>query len=208
MKKLLFQGDSITDAGRVRENDENHGNGYATLLKSHISFEYPDQYVMYNRGISGNQVSDLYARIREDFVDLQPDIISILIGVNDAWYEITKDEKGNDKEEYFRVYSKLIEEVKAALPNVKIMLMEPFVLESEARQENWGELRQAVETRSQMVRQIAERHDLIFIPLQQKFDEAAKLAYNDYWLRDGVHPTAAGHELIKREWLKAYSSLF
>ncbi len=212
MQTILFQGDSITDAGRSREDNMNAGIGYPTLVKGELGFEYPNQYIMYNRGVSGNRVVDVYARIKADIINLKPDVMSILIGVNDVWHEFGG-HNGVDAEKYFKIYSMLIEEVKVALPDVKIMILEPFVLRaaatenSEEEPDRWNIFHTEVLKRAEKARKIAETYNLPFIPLQDKFEEAAKLAPNDYWLRDGVHPTTAGHELIKREWIKTFKSL-
>ena len=206
MKTILFQGDSITDAGRSRENDDNFGVGYATLVKGELGYEYPNQHVFYNRGISGNRVTDLYARIKADILNLKPDIMSILIGVNDVWHEC-KRQNGVDAEKYFKIYSMLIEEIKEELPDTKIMILEPFVLRESATEDYWEEFHAEVLKRAVKAKEIAEKYNLPFISLQDKFDEAAKSAPNNYWLFDGVHPTTAGHELIKREWIKAYEQI-
>ena len=206
MKTILFQGDSITDAGRSRENDDNFGVGYATLVKGELGYEYPNQHVFYNRGISGNRVTDLYARIKADILNLKPDIMSILIGVNDVWHEC-KRQNGVDAEKYFKIYSMLIEEIKEELPYTKIMILEPFVLRESATEDYWEEFHAEVLKRAVKAKEIAEKYNLPFISLQDKFDEAAKSAPNNYWLFNGVHPTTAGHELIKREWIKAYEQI-
>ena len=212
MKTILFQGDSITDANRSRENDANAGIGYATLVKGELGFKYPNQYEMFNRGISGNRVVDVYARIKKDIINLKPDIMSILIGVNDVWHEVSRQD-GVDADKYFKVYSMLIEEIKDALPDVTIMIMEPFVLKGSATEateelpDRWNMFNIEVKKRAVKAKEIAEKFNLPFIPLQDKFDEAIKLAPSEYWLRDGVHPTTAGHELIKREWLKFFYEL-
>lgn len=212
MKKILFQGDSITYAYRCEMDDNNTGNGYPTLVKGELEFEYPNQYKVYNRGIGGNRIVDLYARIKSDIINMEPDIISILIGVNDVWEEI-EHQKGVDTDKFFTIYSMLIEEIKEALPDVKIILMEPFILEAEGTENTeecpnkWEWFNTEIKKNSEKVQQIARKYGLQFIPLQEKFNEAAKLASNEYWLRDGVHPTTAGHELIKREWLKYFREL-
>lgn len=205
MKTILFQGDSITDGGRAKEY-ESTGFGYPILVKGEVTFEFPNQYILYNRGISGNRVVDLYARIKSDIINLKPDIMSILIGVNDIWAEIQY-HNGVDVDKYFQIYSMMIEEIKKELPDVKIMIMEPFLLKASATELYWEEFRSEVEKRAAKAKEIAEKYNLIFIPLQDKFDEAKKLASEDYWLYDGVHPTTAGHELIKREWMKAFKQL-
>jgi len=210
MKTILFQGDSITDAHRSKENNANAGIGYVTLVKGELGLEYPNRYNIYNKGIKGNRVVDLYARSKEDIINLKPDILSILIGVNDVWHEINY-QHGVEAEKYFKVYSMLIEEIREALPDVKIIIMEPFVLkglkteDTEECPDKWNLFSTEVKKRAAKAKEIAEKYDLPFIPLQDKFDEAAKLAPNHYWLEDGVHPTTAGHELIKREWLKCFN---
>ena len=206
MKTILFQGDSITDAGRSREDDSCFGWGYPLRVKEELEFEYPNTYAMYNRGISGNRVVDLYARLKSDILNLKPDYMSILIGVNDVWHEFEA-QNGVDAEKYFKVYSMLIEEIEEALPEIKIMILEPFTLKGTGNERYFEEFRDEVAKRAEKAKEIAEKYDLCFVPLQENFDEAAKLAPNNYWLADGVHPTTAGHELIKREWMKAFQSL-
>lgn len=212
MKTILFQGDSITDARRDREDDIFFGTGYPTLVKGELGFEYPNQYTFYNRGVSGDRVVDLYARIKLHMINLKPDVISILVGVNDAYHEVTH-QNGVSAEKYFQVYCLMIEELKEALPNVTIMIMEPFILEGAATRNaedcpnRWNVLDSEVRKRAKKAREVAEKYGLPFVPLQEKFDETTKLASNEYWLYDGVHPTTAGHELIKREWLKCFYAL-
>ncbi len=138
--------------------------------------------------------------------------MSILIGVNDVWHELSR-QNGVDAEKYFKIYSMLIEEIKEALPDVKIMIMEPFVLKGLATEDTeecpdkWNLFSAEVKKRAEKAKEIAGKYDLPFISLQDKFDEAAKLAPNNYWLADGVHPTTAGHEIIKREWIKYFNML-
>ena len=206
MKRILFQGDSITDAGRSREDDKHLGIGYPRFVSGELALDNPGEYEFFNRGIGGNRIVDIYARIKKDLINLKPDVMSILIGINDVWHEVGE-QNGVDAEKFFNVYSLIIEEVKAALPNIKIMIMEPFVLKARATEENWDYFETETAKRQEMAKKIAEKYNLKYIPLQDKFNEAAKLAPNDYWLGDGVHPTYAGHELIKREWIKAFKEL-
>ena len=203
--KILFQGDSITDAGRSRENDGILGRGYPLMVRAQLGYENPGEYEFINRGISGNRIVDLYARIKADIINLKPDFMSILIGVNDVWHELGENPNGVDAEKFFTIYDMLITEIKEALPCIKIMIMEPFVLKAHATDEKWETFKTEVPKRAEKAKLIAEKHNLKFISLQDKFDEAAKLAPNDYWLVDGVHPSAMGHELIKREWIKAFN---
>lgn len=202
--KILFQGDSITDAGRKREDGSSKGMGYPTLVAARLGFDYPNEYEFINRGISGNRISDLFARIKVDMINESPDVMSILIGVNDVWTEIIG---GNGiREDLFEtIYDLLISELKKALPDLRIMVMEPFVLKGTATEHNLEEFKTEVALRGAAARRVVEKHGLEFIPLQEKFDEAVKLAAESYWLYDGVHPTAAGHELIAREWMKQFA---
>lgn len=201
--RILFQGDSITDAGRNRESDHNRGDGYATLVSARLGFEHPGKYEFINRGISGNRVVDLVGRLKRDIVHLKPDVMSILIGVNDVWHEFEV-QNGVDAELYEKLYDLLIEEVKRELPHLRIMIMEPFLLKGEATSEKWDEFRCEVELRAAAAKRVAEKHGLEFIPLQELFDAAREKAPESYWLIDGVHPSAMGHELIAREWIKVF----
>lgn len=206
MKTILFQGDSITDAGRSHENNNNLGLGYPTLVKAELGYNNPGEYTFYNRGIGGNRIVDLYARIKIDFINLKPDYLSILIGVNDVWHEFAK-KNGVSVEKYFKVYAMLIEEIKEVLPDTKIMILEPFVCKGVGTEEYYDKFRAEVQKRAAKAKEIAVKYDLSFITLQDKFDEAAKIVPSEYWLVDGVHPTIMGHELIKKAWIEEFKKL-
>lgn len=205
--KILFQGDSITDAGRNRNDSAHMGGGYAMLVKAALGFENPEKYEFFNRGISGNRVVDLYARIKSDVINLRPDVMSILIGVNDVWHDFAPSPNGVDADKYYKIYDMLIEEVLTALPDIKIMIFEPFVLKAQARESEWSIFRPEVEKRAAMARKIAEKYNLPFIELQKDFDELSKDTGTEYWLYDGVHPSVVGHEFIKRKWIAAFKAL-
>lgn len=211
-KLILFQGDSITDCGRKNDWGPNMGFGYATMVGGALSAAEPYRYQFINKGVSGNRVVDLYARIKKDIINLAPDYMSILIGVNDVWHEFS-DHNGVDAEKFEMVYGLLIEELQAALPELKIMILEPFALPAAAtnpadKPERYALFRSETELRAQAAKRVAEKYGLVFVPLQKLFDEAdANAPAPGYWLFDGVHPTAAGHELIKREWLKAFEGM-
>lgn len=210
MERILFQGDSITDAGRGREDFSHVGIGYPLLVKAQLGFENPGAFDFQNRGVSGNRVVDVYARIKADIINLKPDYMSLLIGVNDVWHELSR-QNGVDADKFEKIYCMLLDEVYEALPDVKIMLLEPFCLEGSATCDTeempgkWNLFQTEVKKRAQKARKVAEKYDVPFIPLQAKFDAASKETENTYWLADGVHPTAMGHELIKREWLKTFT---
>lgn len=210
-KTILFQGDSITDCGRSRENDFDLGRGYGFLVAAQLGYEEPEQYDFYNRGISGNRVVDVYARIKKDLINLKPDCMSILIGINDVWHEVAY-ENGVEPAKFEKIYDMLLTEVREALPNIKIMILEPFVLNGSAtcnceeRPDRWSLFDTGAKKNAQIARRLAEKHGAAFVELQSKFDEM-DAAHPGIWTGDGVHPTAFGHELIKREWLKAFKTL-
>ena len=206
MKTILFQGDSITDVGRSRSNENERGLGYPHLVTARMGLDAPEEYRFVNRGISGNRVVDLYVRIKVDFINLNPDFLSILIGVNDVWHELGN-QNGVAADKFEMVYSLLIDEIQKACPQVKIMLMEPFVLPGTATSENIDYFQSEVALRAQAVRRVAEKFNIGFLPLQELFDEACEKAPADYWLSDGVHPTAFGHELIARAWCEKYKQM-
>ena len=172
--KILFQGDSVTDAGRIRDNESSMGGGYALLIKASLGHEAPGKYEFVNRGISGNRIVDIYARIRNDIINLKPDVMSILIGVNDVWHEFYESPNGVNQDKYYKIYDMLIEEVKAALPNIKIMIMGPFVLKASATEEKWDGFSTETKKRAEMAKKIADKYNLPFIELQAGFDELEK----------------------------------
>jgi lysophospholipase L1-like esterase len=204
-KTILFQGDSITDAGRSREGDANRGlgQGYASLIASRLGHAFAEAgHRFMNRGISGNRVSDVYARWNEDAISLQPDMISLLIGVNDAWRIMWKLPEGAT-DRFERVYRHLLEETKETMPNTGLILCEPFVLKVGAASERWEEWRRLIDSYGEIVRSLAGEYDAVFVALQDPFNQASLRVEASYWLNDGVHPSAAGHELIAMEWMNA-----
>lgn len=198
MKTFLFQGDSITDADRIRDDIQNLGYGYPNIVASKYLSENVNEYTFINKGISGNRIIDLYARIKCDIINLKPDYMSILIGINDVWHELSV-ENGVANEKFKKILSMLIEEVKEVLPDIKIIMLEPFVLKGPATEEKWEEFYSETKLRAKSVKEVAEKYNLSFVPLQDKFEEATKNTETTYWLRDGVHPTPAGHGLIAKE---------
>lgn len=206
MKTIVFQGDSITDAGRKREYADSMGMGYANMAGGELGYLYPGEYKTYNRGISGNRIVDVYARWKKDCLNLKPDYISLLIGVNDVWHEIMA-ENGVEAEKFEIIYDMLLHETKKALPDVKIILMEPYLLRYTATEEQWKYFYDEVEKRRDAVKRLAKQHGLVTIPLQEIFDKALKKAPVEFWSVDGVHPTTAGHGLIAKHWMDTFKNL-
>jgi len=212
MTRILFQGDSITDMMRSREDENQSGVGYPTLVKARLGHDHPGEYAFFNRGIGGNRITDVYARIKSDIINLHPDCMSLLIGVNDMWQNWAL-KCGVDLDKFELIYDLLLEEVREALPDIKLMLMEPFLLRG-FMTENTEEIPHRFETLrglltdySAAVSRLARKHEAVFIPLQERFDRASKSAKDTYWLYDGVHPTAMGAELIARAWLEGFAQL-
>ena len=217
--KILFYGDSITDAGRMREDLTGStglgglGYGYVRSIADKLIGEHPNEYEVINTGISGNRIVDLYSRIKADCWNLEPDLISILIGVNDVWHELGGRENGVEIDRFEKVYRMLIEDTKKRLPNVKIMLLEPFVLEGAATRSHEGEPDRyqrflSVYDYAKVVKKLAEEYGLVFVPLQEKLTEGAKKHGVEYYLNDGVHPWFGGAKLIADEWYKAFEKNF
>lgn len=204
---ILFQGDSITDCGRIRENAEANnlsalGLGYAKMVAAELLSQRPgDSLSFFNRGVSGNRIVDLYARIKCDCINLNPNLVSILIGVNDTWHEYPG-KNGVEVPKFERLYRDLLNETREALPAVKFVICEPFVLKCGVVTDEWVV---EIDQRRAVARKLAQEFGAPFVPFQSMFDEAVRLAPPNYWAADGVHPTAAGHMLMAKTWLKQIS---
>lgn len=205
--KIVFFGDSITDMGRNRECPSgdcwSYGIGYPHVIASKLSERDPLLYQVINRGISGDRIVDLYARIKLDVWNLQPDVLSILIGINDVWHE-TINKNGVDIVRFEKFYRMIIEETKAILPNTKIMLCEPFVLKGYATEEKFETLNE-IRNYAKVIKALAEEYNVAFVPLQDKLDEKSAKYNGEIYLFDGVHPNIAGATLIANEWVKIFN---
>lgn len=203
---ILFQGDSITDAGRARESMLGHdvnplGRGYALLTAAELLATQPSMnLVFFNRGISGNKVSDLAARWNVDCMAMRPSVVSILIGVNDTWHGLSGWGKSISLDEYEATYRQLIKQTSDGLPQVRLVLCEPFVLRCGAVDQRFFP---EIDQRREIVRKLSQEFKTLFVPLQQVFNEACLIAPPLYWLGDGVHPTLAGHRLMAKAWIDA-----
>lgn len=208
MKTLLFQGDSITDCGRITSGGAGYpkdlwGPGYAGMIATQLMGDQPGKWEVINRGISGNRIVDLYARWRIDALNFRPDIISMLIGVNDTGHEICN-HNGVEVPRYDMIYRMIMDWTLEANPETKFVLMEPFVFPMGNVNDEWIV---DVKKRQNVVKRIAEDYNQIFIPLQSIFDAALKDAPQEYWMSDGIHPAPAGHRLIQKAWLEAAADL-
>ncbi len=204
-KTILFQGDSITDMNRGRDLwDQNHiyGHSYVFLLASLFGCEYPEEGIrVINRGVSGNQCQDLLDRWQEDAIDLQPDVISILVGVND----FGRKERPLYAGDYTRIMTQIIEDTRKALPDTEFIICEPFSFPDAAPDGRGENLARYTAAHQAAARALAETHGFVFVPLQEEFDRARREHPEippTHWIWDGVHPTAAGHRLIYKKWLR------
>lgn len=202
---ILFQGDSITDHGRDRQitspnNPQAMGNGYAMLATGKILNTYAGKNIkIYNRGISGNKVPQLEERWQSDCLDLKPTILSILIGINDYWHKKNGNYKGSVKT-YKENYKKLLDTTLSKLPNVKLIIGEPFAVKDVKYVDNtWYPEFSSYQS---VALDLASEYDAVFIPYQEVFDQAQNRANGAYWTTDGVHTTMAGANLMAEAWLK------
>ena len=202
---VLFQGDSITDAGRDRalEAEPNHGpalgRGYAAFAASALLTDPALEGVeVYNRGISGNKVVQLDARWDDDAIALRPDVVSVLIGVNDIWHTLS----GNfdwSVERYAEEYDALLARTRAELPDATLVVCEPFVLRCGAVDDSWFP---EFDGYRAAARRVADEHGALFVPFHSMFEDALDVAPPEHWAGDGVHPSAEGAALMAETWLR------
>jgi len=203
---ILFIGDSITDMQRSRKPygwDQNHllGHSYVFLIAARLDIDAVESnYTFSNRGISGNTVSDLKKRWQQDAIEPKPDLVSILIGTNDV-------NKGVTPQAYERDYRSILSKSREGNPQLKLVLLDPFVLRSGKldNEDVWKKRKTATDQMRMVVARLAKEFDAVHIHMQDIFDEAISVAPAVHWIWDGIHPLAAGHEIIARSWLDAVS---
>ena len=227
MKTILFQGDSITDCGRIRVEESSNlikdlmnklknktvlGCGYPAKVTAGLQKELPGLYRYENRGVSGDTIINVYARIVRDIINLKPDYMSLLIGVNDVWRGIDNN-YATGKDRFEKVYDILLSELRQELPDMKIMIMEPFVLEGTAtvntkeKPDRYERFQKGVSEVAEISKRLADKYGCKFVPLQSELDKVAKEKGSSYLSADGVHPSDRGHELIMNEWIKAFNEI-
>ncbi|MFO7166763.1 MAG: SGNH/GDSL hydrolase family protein [Chloroflexota bacterium] len=200
---VLFQGDSITDAGRLRDDPEHMGGGYAALAAAWFSARFPERRVRFlNRGISGNRTADLRARWQRDCIDLRPDWVSILIGINDTWRRYDRSDP-TSTEAFAANYRAILEHTRAET-SAQLILCEPFVLPVPPDRRAW---REDLDPKIAVVRDLAREFGALLVPLDGIFASASTRREPAFWAPDGVHPSQAGHALIAQAWLAAVGAL-
>ena len=203
--RILFQGDSITDGGRWQNSsDPNHvfGQCYAYLVAARVGAARPDlRLVFLNRGVSGNQVTDLLARWPQDTLALKPGVVSVLVGVNDVLLALQP--HGRVSPAKFEAdYDRLLADTVRALPGVKLVLGEPFIEPGARTNGDWAAAREDIRALQGVVARLGAKYHAPVVRYQEVFDEACRRAPVETWIWDGVHPTAAGHELMAEAWLR------
>jgi lysophospholipase L1-like esterase len=203
---VVFQGDSITDAGRNKRrelpnNAGSFGGGYAHLTASWmLEAQAAKELTIYNRGISGNKVYQLDERWDKDCINLKPNVLSILIGVNDYWHFRNGNYEGTP-EIYENDYRKLLNRTLEAIPDLKVVICQPFILtETKSVDESWLEPFSAYQ---EIAKKISDEFEATWVPFQESFDKAIEVAHATYWANDGVHPSMAGAQLMANTWLEA-----
>ena len=198
--RILFQGDSITDAGRDRRNYHNMGNGYPKYASALIAEAFPDVDIEFiNFGISGNRTCQLFDRLYKDGIEFQPDIISILIGVNDIWHRGGADRIETTDEQIECNYRAILNRLRAQT-NAKIMLLSPYLLDTDNKE--W--IREGLKTVLPIIRKLAKEYADVYVPLDELFEEALKTQPEpQVYSADGVHPNANGAEFIGKHYFEA-----
>jgi lysophospholipase L1-like esterase len=197
-ERILFTGDSITDCGRVREDAQHLGFGYAAMTAAHLQARLAaPQLKIFNRGIGGDRACALLKRVEPDLLALQPTVVSILIGINDTWRRYDSKDPTEAKafeRDYRAVLEKIAQHLKA-----RVVLLEPFLLHVPEDRYAW---REDLNPKIDVVRKLAVEFGAELLPLDGLFAQAATQAPAAYWAADGVHPSAAGHALIAETWLE------
>jgi lysophospholipase L1-like esterase len=203
--RILFQGDSITDMNRGRTADPNHilGHSYAFLIAARYGSAFPERHLTFlNRGVSGNTVADLIGRWQSDTLALKPDVLSILIGINDLG-------RGVSAADFERQYDQLLADTVKALPDVRLVLGEPFALRvGQFTDDQWAERLAELRKRQATVARLAARYHAALVRYQKAFDAACERAPADYWIWDGIHPTYSGQQIVADEWLRTVAQAF
>lgn len=206
--RLLFQGDSITDMKWGRnQKDRNHylGHSYVYLIASRLGVDMPEaQLDIYNRGMSGHKVGDLRKRWKKDAIDMEPDLLSILIGANDVGGNLD----GVDVKAWEDDYRFILDASRKANPDLRLVLLDPFVLASGrlASGDLFKKWRDQIARLIPVVGALAKDYEAVHVKTQDVFDAAAKAVTPEQWIWDGVHPLPQGHELIARNWLEKVSA--
>jgi len=202
--KILFQGDSITDAGRDKRNYHHMGNGYPKFASKFISEAHPEtEFEFINFGISGNRTCQVFDRLYKDGIEFQPDIFSILIGINDVWHRYGGERIATTDAQIETNYRAILERVKRET-NAKIIMLSPYLLDCDDK----PLMREDLKTVLPIVKKLAEEFADVYVPLDEKFEEALKTQPEPkFYSGDGVHPNQNGAEFIGKLYAEAVDKL-
>ncbi len=203
--KILFQGDSITDAGRDKRNYHDMGRGYPKYASELIAAAHPDiEFEFINFGIGGNRTGQLFDRLYTDAIAFEPDIISVLIGVNDVWHRYSQSVRIMTTDEQIELNYRTILQNLRSRTNAKIMMLSPYLLDAEDKQYMRPEIERVVK----IVEKLAEEFADVYVPLNELFADALKNQPEPlYYSADGVHPNANGAEFIGMHYARAIEKL-
>lgn len=206
---FLFQGDSITDGNRGRNNDPNHimGHGYAFSVASRVGDDFASsQHVFYNRGTSGNKISDLKNRWQEDTIELKPDVLSVLAGINDAAEIINKNlDEDTAIDQFEKDYRDLLTQCRKSNPEILFVICFPFVYLGTRTKDNLNKYNTVVTKLAIRIKKLSTEFNGVTVDFPAAIDRALKKAPLEYWIWDGVHPTVPAHEVLARQWIKEVS---
>ena len=202
--KILFQGDSVTDAGRDRSNPADLGEGYPKFASAMIRDSYPDtDFEFVDLGISGNRTEHLVARLETDFIEIQPDVVSIMIGINDVWHHYAHEFVETTDEQFEKNYRTVLDAIKSRT-NARIFMIQPFLLETvdPAKQELCEELAR----KQAIIKRLADEYADVYLPLDEILHQEVDLPPAEL-AADGVHPTPDGACRIGEAYLGAIAPL-
>ncbi len=200
---FLFQGDSVTDCSRKRYSKTSLGDGYPKMFKEIYDKLFPGNKVSFiNRGVSGDRTSDLLRRYDKDFIGVKPDVISIMIGINNTWRNFDSDEPYCSAEKFGEEYEQLLMQIKKDMPETKILIIEQFAFTAHPQRNAWQE---DLDAKRAETRRLAEKYADWFIPMYDIMVQASKEEFDLYALSsDGVHPAPQGHAVIAAEIFKEF----
>ena len=207
MKRLLFFGDSLTDMSRARNKYDtsvfSYGTGFVFFLKAYLDESYPNEYEVINRGIGGNRIVDLARRYKKDVIEEKPDVVTILIGVNEILLDCMIRGMGTPLEKFKKIYKEMLDDIKRELPEVRFILMEPFYLDAPEIHKHIQRF-DALKNYQDAIKEIAKEYNAVFLSLQKKLSEEATTHKSSDILYDGIHTNALGAKIIADEWMKGF----
>jgi len=205
---VVFFGDSITDGMHTSDNNAstNLGNGFPSLVAGWVGYHFPESQTKFiNRGVAASRITDMQLRWNEEALKLSPSIISVLGGINDV--SATVENKYPETYEKFEnALHTMLGEAVSHISKPKVIICEPFLLDGFLVHDQLDAWKNELQKRREIMKKVISRFDVLFLPLQEKFDKALLKAPASHWSWDGIHPTPAGHQLISEEWIQFVSN--